>query len=167
MNILRLAFLRKKAKLTEKMTDFYRKNTIGIGFLMRIQWVSYRQQRGFAEELRMCINCNCSAFHCSSSVQRRPLCVWGTWVTSESAVAIIVFKGKEALVNTAGGHCAFSMGMAWGVNWIVVGGLRSTNSFCFIAPCSGTLWTSPANLSMASTLSPEKFNVVLNIRLVL
>ena len=68
MNILRLAFLRKKAKLTEKMTDFYRKNTIGIGFLMRIQWVSYRQQRGFAEELRMCINCNCSAFHCSSSV---------------------------------------------------------------------------------------------------
>ena len=75
MNILRLAFLRKKAKLTEKMTDFYRKNTIGIGFLMRIQWVSYRQQRGFAEELRMCINCNCSAFHCSSSVQRRPLCV--------------------------------------------------------------------------------------------
>ena len=32
---------------------------------------------------------------------------------------------------------------------------------------SGTLWTSQANVSMASTLSPEKFNVVLNIRLVL
>ena len=55
MNILRLAFLRKKAKLTEKMTDFYRKNTIGIGFLMRIQWVSYRQQRGFAAKAALCI----------------------------------------------------------------------------------------------------------------